>query len=342
MISLLMLHRKQLSRDDESVMTQILQNEFADSRPNSRQESLQHVEKSSVEAQFSKNALHYDAVATVQRRIANKLVETILQSSHLPSINRFTQVQNTYDQYTVLDVGCGTGYLGQRLLNRIGAALDKTDYSALKLTALDISTEMLTMARERGNIYQTFIATDIEAIDTAIDIDEMNSHLNTDIPYDLVMSSLAVQWCHDFYHVLQTLQGMTKYPQDPQWVSQYGIYLTTLVTGTLKELEDAFKEVDDEQHILSFLSEESVAQCVQKLGGEVSFYSETMTFPDLKSLFKSIRAVGAASLPNRRKGLLGKNDYQKLDHYFKKLGQYQLTYRVAEIQLPGGVKSVVI
>lgn len=279
-------------------------------------EPQQSVEKGLIAAQFGKNANHYDAVAVVQRRIADRLIHCLLQHSHI----------SKKGSDNILDAGCGTGYLGKRLFTALNLQSEEIEQApAIELTALDISSEMLAVARLQS-VYQSFITGDIESLG-----ENKGARL-----YDLVMSSLAIQWCHDFHQTLSALQSVTKVSSDHTAHNpRYSLYLTTLASGTLQELESAFKQIDEEQHILAFLKEQTIAHTVKTLGGEVTFYSEVITFPDLKTLFKSIRAVGAASLPNRRRGLLGKNDYQKIDDYFKRLGQYQLTYRVAEIMLPG-------
>lgn len=311
----------------------------------------QIIEKKIIEAQFSKNANHYDDIAIVQRRIADRLVNMIMASSALHSdLLRLDpssdDTQSCTDMpilnphsYSILDAGCGTGYLGRRLRAQIHHTRYTTlehdaQYSprvldALQFIALDISPEMLAVARSY-NHYHAYIAKDIETL--ANQTHKNDCPITALGPFDLVMSSLAVQWCHDLQLALSALQSITQGRED-----HFSIFLTTLAEGTLQELAVAFKAVDDEQHILSFLTEVEITKIITKLGGEVSFYSEVIQFPDLKSLFKSIRAIGATSLPNRRKGLLGKNDYQKINDYFKALGRYQLTYRVAEIKLPGKV-----
>ena len=286
------------------------------------------VDKPIIRNEFSKNAGNYDAVAVVQRRIADRLIETVLE------------VQGDIDAngtFQVLDAGAGTGYVGRTLSQQLTAIMQKSlveqskvetspevekhnstiiPFTALvapKVTALDLSPEMLEVAKKQGG-YDAYIAGDIEALPCE------------DKTFDLVVSSLAIQWCHDITQALKELHRVTK--------SGGRISIATIIAGTLRELESAFKTVDNEQHILAFLTEEKLKAEVTALGGSLTIYEEIVTFDSLKSLFKSLKHIGATSLPNRRKGLLGRSSIAKLEQYFASIGGYQLTYVVALIDIP--------
>lgn len=283
------------------------------------------VDKPIIRNEFSKNAGNYDAVAVVQRRIADRLIETVLE------------VQGDIDAngtFQVLDAGAGTGYVGRTLSQQLTAIMQKSlveqskapevekhnstiiPFTALvapKVTALDLSPEMLAVAKTQGG-YDAYIAGDIEALPCKDKI------------FDLVVSSLAIQWCHDITQALKELHRVTK--------SGGRISIATIIEGTLRELESAFKTVDNEQHILAFLTEEKLKAEVMALGGCLTIYEEIVTFDSLKSLFKSLKHIGATSLPNRRKGLLGRSSIAKLEQYFTSIGGYQLTYVVALIDIP--------
>lgn len=291
-----------------------------------------NVAKPEVQKNFGTYATQYDSIAVVQRQIADRLIAKYL----LPELDK--EVDKGIDavreekrkqdlQITILDAGAGTGYLGRALRGALSTLLEKKDHldanlsderlsQELVLTAFDLAPEMLKVAEAQGG-YQNFIEGDIEAI---------GHYLPSEIsPFDFTMSSLAVQWCHHLKRALDALQQVTK----------QRLFITTLLDGTLQELEDAFNRVDDQQHILPFISLESATHIVRQLGGDIHHYQAVMQFPTLKALFKSLRSIGASALPARRKGLMGRNDFLKIDHYFQQLGAYQLTYHVAEIILPG-------
>lgn len=316
---------------------------------------IDRVAKPEVQKKFGTYAAQYDSVAVVQREIADRLVTRYLLPALLPlsdkesdkesgkSGNREDKVRESSHPIKILDAGAGTGYLGRTLratlvtapivnsnsiANSIEGAID-TDQSSItddpsstkmllkhqiELTAFDLAPEMLSMTKAQGG-YQTFVEGDIEQIGKTFSA----------ASFDFTMSSLAVQWCHSLRQALIGLQGVT----------QQRLFVTTLLDGTLQELENAFKAVDDQQHILPFLSLEEASHIVTQLGGELVHYEKVMCFPTLKALFKSLRSIGASALPARRKGLMGRNDFLKIDQYFQQLGAYQLTYHVAEIVLPG-------
>ncbi len=296
-----------------------------------------NVAKPEVQKNFGTYATQYDSIAVVQRQIADRLIAKYLLPSLGEEIDKdvdaVREEKRKQDlQITILDAGAGTGYLGRALRGALSTLLEKEDHldanlsdeklsderlsQALVLTAFDLAPEMLKVAEVQGG-YQNFIEGDIEAI---------AYYLPSEIsPFDFTMSSLAVQWCHHLKRALDALQQVTK----------QRLFITTLLDGTLQELEDAFKRVDDQQHILPFISLESATHIVRQLGGDIHHYQAVMQFPTLKALFKSLRSIGASALPARRKGLMGRNDFLKIDHYFQQLGAYQLTYHVAEIILPG-------
>ncbi|GGZ74764.1 malonyl-[acyl-carrier protein] O-methyltransferase [Ignatzschineria indica] len=311
---------------------------------------IDRVAKPEVQKKFGTYAAQYDSVAVVQREIADRLMTRYLLPALLPlsdkksgkSGNREDKVRESSHPIKILDAGAGTGYLGRALrgalvtapivnsnsiANSIEGAIDKdqspiTDLSSAKallnhqieLTAFDLAPEMLSMTKAQGG-YQAFVEGDIEQIGKTFSA----------ASFDFTMSSLAVQWCHSLQQALIELQEVT----------QQRLFVTTLLDGTLQELENAFKTVDDQQHILPFVSFEEANHIVTQLGGELIHYEKVMYFPTLKALFKSLRSIGASALPARRKGLMGRNDFLKIDHYFQQLGAYQLTYHVAEIILPG-------
>lgn len=312
--------------------------------------SLNRVEKPLIQAEFSKNAELYDSVAVVQRRIADRVVTHAWQSLQglFPSV--FLNAEETkednagtktlsktlalalsdqsaaYLPIQLLDAGAGTGYVGARLMQ--ASFLEQSHL--LNLTALDLSEEMLQAAQKR-EVYRTLRQGDIEALPFEDD------------SFDLVVSSLAIQWCHHPAKAIAELVRVTKKTLEPlvsfaldvkSTTQSPRIIVSTLLAGTLQELSNAFKTIDNEQHILEFITKAALTEIVAEYGGTLTVYQEVVTFDSLKALFKSLKNIGATALPNRRKGLLGRESYQQLDNYFKTLGRYQLTYVVGLIEIP--------
>ena len=81
---------------------------------------VHQVDKPSIKAEFSKNAMHYDSVAVVQRRIADRIVTLAISS----------MMGNRQEAISILDAGCGiVPYQLQKFVPRIG-----TCKSACKIT----------------------------------------------------------------------------------------------------------------------------------------------------------------------------------------------------------------
>lgn len=276
--------------------------------------TLNQIQKPLINAEFSKNAKLYDSVAKVQRKIADRLV----------SLTLLAHFKEQTHELSILDAGCGTGYVGFSLCNALSA--QKAPESKLpSVTALDLSKEMLEVARMR-NIYEAYYQGDIEALPFA------------DSNFDLVLSSLAIQWCHEPQRAISELVRVAKSTfksrDENEKAAKPSVIISTLVEGSLHELISAFKTIDDEKHVIDFISESALSKIVEQYGGKVTIYKEVMHFESLKSLFKSLKNIGATALKNRRKGLLGRESYQKLEQFFKNNGGYQLTYTVALIEIP--------
>lgn len=112
--------------------------------------------KQRVRDAFDRASVTYDAAATVQRRVCERLCAE-LAAPVAPA--------------QVLDAGCGTGY-GTRLL--------RTRWPASTLVGVDFAPAMLDFAR---HVTDVCLGADIEQLPFA-------NH-----SFDLWWSSLAIQWC---------------------------------------------------------------------------------------------------------------------------------------------------
>ena len=115
--------------------------------------------KQQVADSFSRAANSYDAAASLQRKVADRVVEMI-PADIAP--------QNT------LDVGCGTGYLYAAVRQR---------YPNTQLTALDLAPGMLAYAQSHRPVADRWLCGDAEALPLP------------DNSVDLVICSLTYQWC---------------------------------------------------------------------------------------------------------------------------------------------------
>lgn len=183
-----------------------------------------------------------------------------------------------------LDLGCGPGLFTERLKS-----------GSNTLISLDLSSEMLKQAQSANNKVQA------------------NSHA---LPFqkdsfDLVFSSLMIQWC-DFEQVLNQIHSVLK-PGGSAFIS-------TLIKGSLCELEQAWSMVDDDEHIHQYLSIEKVIASVNKgawQSVEIEQHTETLWFDRVKSLAKELKLLGANYVQGRKnKGLMTKSTWQKMEQAY--------------------------
>lgn len=113
--------------------------------------------KQRVRESFDRASVTYDAAATVQRQVCERLRDelTVLRT---PA--------------RILDAGCGTGY---------GARLLRARWPAGTITGVDFAPAMLEIARHATDVC---LSADMEQLPFA------------DHSFDLWWSSLAIQWCN--------------------------------------------------------------------------------------------------------------------------------------------------
>lgn len=116
---------------------------------------------------FSRAAPRYDALASAQRQIGQRLWDSLPNSA-----------------YKILDLGCGTGYWTKQLAER---------YPRAQVSGLDLAPGMLAQARQRYGDDIHWQQGDAAAL-------PFGAHA-----FDLVFSNLAVQWCRDLGAVMHQL-----------------------------------------------------------------------------------------------------------------------------------------
>ncbi len=122
---------------------------------------------------FSRAAASYDQAATLQRQVAERLLQGLPASVTGP----------------ILDLGAGTGVYAQTLGQR---------YPEAPLLLLDLAPGMLQFARQRLGARAVYLQGDAEQLPLA------------DQSLELVFSSLAIQWCREFSRVLAELKRVLR------------------------------------------------------------------------------------------------------------------------------------
>lgn len=189
----------------------------------------------------------------------------------------------------ILDAGCGTGYALRLLQAR---------YPDACILTLDLSVAMLK--RVPGSALR--LAGDLEHLPLA--------------PHslDLYWSSLAVQWC-DLPAVLQEARRTLR----PGGT----LRLATLGPATFHELRHAFAEIDRHEHTLGFLTPCAIEDAARATGFptvDLARHTEIAHYPDLKTLLRAVKAVGANQVgEGRRTSLMSRQALARVEAAFETL-----------------------
>jgi malonyl-CoA O-methyltransferase len=189
----------------------------------------------------------YDQHAEVQRRVAAALAERVAQLP-LPPRPR------------VLEIGCGTGLLGLELIDRLpGAAWTMTD----------IAPAMVARAHERFGSRSD------------IRFGVMDGERPHGGPFDLIVSSLALQWFVDLPAGVARLRALLA---PGGWLA-----FTTLADGTFAEWREAHAGLPAATP--AFARAEDLAA----LGLEVSVYQELIRHGSARAFLQGVKALGAGT-----------------------------------------------
>lgn len=198
----------------------------------------------------------------------------------------------------VLDAGCGTGAFS-RYWREQGS----------DVTAVDLSGEMLAQARRQQTAHR-YAQGDIEALPFAAG------------QFDLVWSNLVVQWCENLATGLGELCRVTR--------PGGRVAFSTLVEGSLPELRQAWRAVDNSPHANRFLSAEAIARACPASRVALCQQSITLSFPDALSAMRSLKGIGATHLHDGRQNrILTRRELQQLTLAWpQRAGGFPLSYHL--------------
>ncbi len=209
--------------------------------------------KRKIRQSFSAAADSYDQMARLQQQVAQDL----LRCYGLPAQNQ-----------SVLDVGCGTGFLTEKLAGV---------QSLNQLVALDIALPMLQKTCARPALRGCY----------RVCADAENLPFNASA-FDAIYSSLALQWCQSLTNALKSFRRTLK-PGGKLFFSTFG-------PQSLQELKTAWQSVDDQPHVNEFLSIDEVRQALKWAGfGQIDLRRRlyAMDYPDVWALMRELKAIGA-------------------------------------------------
>ena len=208
----------------------------------------------------------------------------------------------------LLDLGTGTGYALPVL---------RQYYPDARLLGLDLAEGMLNYtASHRANTASEFylMCADAEYLPLA------------DQSLDLIYSSLSVQWCRDYSRLFDECYRVLK-PGGQ-------LHIATLGPKSLWQLREAWQQVDNDPHVNAFLPLDSVidsSQLLQLTSTQVELIE--LSYPDLTSLLKALKTLGASVVEGRpASGLGGRERLRLLNQAYQTFrrpdGLLPLTYEV--------------
>jgi len=225
---------------------------------------------------FSRAAHKYDAHAQFQRDVGHQLIE--LMPERLNGLK-------------VLDIGCGTGYFSEVLADK-GAIV----------TAGDLSERMLLQAEQRClDKVSGYRIADAEALPF------------DDNTFDMVFSSLALQWCRDLSVPLKELQRVTK--------SGGVVYFSTLADGSLHELKQAWAKIDSYQHVNNFLTINQIKVALaqsESYDHQLDLRSIRLWYSSAFQLMRDLKGIGATHVGERSQGLTKKSILERVETEYQR------------------------
>lgn len=209
---------------------------------------------------------------------------------------------------TILDLGTGTGFLLPKLRATFPHAL---------ITAVDVSKASLSQAKKS---YQRF---DVDF--TQADAHELPFTENS---FDLIISNLMLPWSPDMMATFAACLCALK---------KGGLFIfTTVGIDTLKELRQAFSQVDALDHVNTFYDMHDIGDGLAQVGFAdpvVDMEYLTVTYKNLPRLFSDLKNTGSHIMPAQsQQGLYSKHKWKKMceayEQFKTRAGLYPATIEI--------------
>lgn len=232
------------------------------------------VDKRRIAQAFSRAANSYDSAAQLQRDTGEQLYKLFPDDTG----------------HRVLDIGCGTGFITQKLAQ-----------GSSKIAAIDIAHGMLQAARQQLPANVQLLQADMENLPLA------------DTCVDTIVSNLALQWCQHLSEAFMEWRRVLS-PQGK-------IIFSTFLPGTLQELEQSWRAVDDRVHVNRFIPRDEIIAALHQAGFH-DIHSEQQRrvchYATVASLVRELKAIGAHNMnAGQPIGLTGKSDWQCMETQYE-------------------------
>jgi malonyl-CoA O-methyltransferase len=254
---------------------------------------------------FDLAASTYDSAAALQTEVRGRLLERLDLVTLQPEV--------------VLDLGAGTGHASQALRRRFPRA---------RVIALDIAHGMLRESRHQQRLWRRFdpVRANADALPLA----------NASV--DLVFSNLMLQWCDPPDATFAEVRRVLK----PRGLFTF----TTLGPDTLKELRSAWRAADRHEHVHRFIDMHDIGDALMRarMAEPVMDVEQlTLTFPDVATLTRELKALGATNASKgRNAGLTGRRGFASMVQAYetqRREGTLPATYEVVYGQAWGPIQQ---
>jgi malonyl-CoA O-methyltransferase len=252
---------------------------------------------------FDRASASYDAAAALQQRVRNELIDRLAEIRIAPQ--------------TVLDLGAGTGHASRAL---------KRAYPRALVVAADIAPGMLARARAQSRWLRRFERVRADAYSLPF----------RDGSFDVIYSSLMLQWCDD----LDTAFGEIARVLKPGGL----LLFSTFGPGTLAELREAWAASGAAgNHVNHFFDPQALGTALMHAGFAEPVLDVdriVMRYPDVRSLMHELKAIGAHNVTaGRPRGLTGRQRLAAMTQAYESLrrdGGLPATYEVINAICWGG------
>jgi len=240
------------------------------------------LDKVRLKQSFSAASNTYDSVAQLQRDVGKVLLGTV-ETAKLTG--------------TLLDLGCGTGFLSNELLARSNSN---------EIIALDIAWSMLQTAKIKLRHHPVnFLCADAERLPLA------------EHSIDSVFSNLALQWCINPVAAFADIKRVLK----PDGV----LVFSTFGPKTLQELKHAWAQADSYSHVNDFYTKQELERFLRQAGFKnirIECKNYLSYYDSARDLMKELKYLGAHNaLAGRNRYITGKTAMQNM------IAAYE-TYRI--------------
>jgi malonyl-CoA O-methyltransferase len=231
-----------------------------------------------IAASFDRASGGYDAAAALQAEVRAELMERLRHFARAPR--------------TLLDLGAGTG--------AASAALAR-EYPQALVVAFDLAPGMLREAARRMSARDRVFGGRFGHPFGLVQGDAFRLPF-ADAAFDIVFSSLMLQWCDDLDAALAEARRVLR-PGGVFTFSSFG-------PGTLRELRDAWSAADAAPHVSPFVDVMDLGSALGRVGFAepvLDVDRHVTLYPAALTLMRELKAIGAHNaLSERPRGLTGR------------------------------------